>query len=72
MVPRYDLAPPPLFQRGVSHNCLTYFHKGQSETAFEDIEAGKMEDATSFINYLVESGRLSVLSNKTVRGIKGK
>ena len=73
-IDRYSLPPPPLFQRDATHTCLTSFNESQAEkdAALENIEEERMRAASSLIEHLVETGRLSVMSRKKFRGSDGK
>jgi hypothetical protein len=73
-VDRYKFPSPPLFQCDVPHTCLTSFNEVQTDqtTTVEDREEARKNAASSFIDYLMETDKLSVLSPKTFRGSEGK
>ena len=70
--------PPPLFQTEVNHTCFTFFRQSgasSSEAAFadpEEREASKVKAALDFIEHLVGTEKLSVLSLKKFRDVEGK
>ena len=71
---RYNLDPPPLFQSPINHTCFTFFHKKQADADADptERETSKLKAASDFIEHLVETGKLSVLSLKKFRDVKGK
>lgn len=72
----YDLVQPPLFEKStlLSHTCFTHFHKregGEDEEDSEETERKKVEAAELFIEHLVQTEKLSALSQKTYRETEG-
>ena len=70
----FDLPSPPLFDSAVPHTCLTSFNEGQDDIieSLEEREEATRRAASSFVDHLVDTDRLSVLSHKTFRGANGR
>ena len=73
---QYGLVQPPLFSCPQPHSCFTQFHeKPEEETeeeTVEEIEKKKCEATVKFIDHLLETKKLSTLTEKTWKEVKGE
>ena len=64
---------PPVLQAEINHKCYTHFNKDKDtdEISAEDLENAKRMDTNKFVEHLLETDNVSVLSVKRFRDVEG-